>query len=267
MSETQLLWQALPINTSTEKQTKNIRDYELRKNRITIALCTNISGKNKVTPFIIHNDETQDTVSLPCRFHKDAKMDQKLFIDWFENYFKPSAEKHQRGKDYISSQVILFIADRKTYTISSEYLNDKDYEIRYIPKRTASLIQPMDCGIMKSIKRFYRYHLLCRVQREKVNNFYESYSLNDCVDILRKSWKSVALNDIKHAWLKILPCLAAFYIITPPSGKIFKMLRNVIHEITEDKMDRNYIMKYIFKSEEAESKNEEQSDDSIIDSE
>nr|XP_012139071.1 PREDICTED: jerky protein homolog-like isoform X2 [Megachile rotundata] len=121
MAETRLVWKALPTSNSAGEQDKIIRDYKLQNDKITIALCTNALGINKIMPLVIYKYKNPSSlkheVSLPIIFKSqvNAMMDQELFIDWFENHFKPSVREYQDRRQ-LSGKVILLVDDREEIT-------------------------------------------------------------------------------------------------------------------------------------------------------
>nr|XP_012139070.1 PREDICTED: jerky protein homolog-like isoform X1 [Megachile rotundata] len=261
MAETRLVWKALPTSNSAGEQDKIIRDYKLQNDKITIALCTNALGINKIMPLVIYKYKNPSSlkheVSLPIIFKSqvNAMMDQELFIDWFENHFKPSVREYQDRRQ-LSGKVILLVDDREVYKLLPQTEEDECFEIMYLPA-DISAIQPMTQGITQKTKRMFRYKLLQRVLTyDGINEFYRDYSLKNCIDILTYSWQEITQNDIRYAWSNIIgQTNTSNHILTmQPQPDWQDMLRN----ITGEECTEQHVIEFLLNCEEAEDVNEEE---------
>nr|XP_012151897.1 PREDICTED: jerky protein homolog-like [Megachile rotundata] len=81
------------------------------------------------------------------------------------------------------------------------------FEVLYLPPNTTSLIQPMDQGVIAKFKTLYRHQILRRIlQYEKrMEEFYKSFNIKDCIDLVNKSWMDITATNIYNSWSKILP--------------------------------------------------------------
>ncbi|CAK9820010.1 Tigger transposable element-derived protein 2 [Anthophora quadrimaculata] len=148
MDESGLLWKAFPKKTLGCE--KSVSGYKMRKDRITIGLCSNVTGNNKMMPLVIYKYRNPRALKhslhrLPVVFknQKNAWINRELFIDWYENHFKPSVRRYQLRKGICGKAVLL--VDNCTGHQVPEDMQDKDnFQIVYLPPNTTSLIQPME---------------------------------------------------------------------------------------------------------------------------
>ena len=69
--------------------------------------------------------------------------------------------------------------------------------ILFLPSNTTSLIQPMDQGVINSLKCYYESVFLGKLLNfetgpNMIQDFKKQFSIKDCVNMLREAWESVA---------------------------------------------------------------------------
>lgn len=211
MDESGLLWKALPTKTSNGENEK-LAACKLRRERITISLCANATGTHKLMPLIISKfkkpralKNAMENLPVSLKSQKSSWMDQELFVDWYINHFQPSVRQFQMEKG-ISGKTILLLDNSPGYKLSPNYPEDDNFEIKYLPPNTASLIQPMDQGIIEKTKRSFRHQMmrLALQYHDGIQSFYSNYSLNNCLDLLAEAWNMVTCSNIRNAWGKLI---------------------------------------------------------------
>ena len=87
-------------------------------------------------------------------------MNSSIFSDWFINIFVPSVKKYLHDKNLPVKAILLL--DNAPSHPSTDVLqsSDKSVTAMYLPANTTSLIQPMDQGVLETIKRHYKRDLL-----------------------------------------------------------------------------------------------------------
>jgi len=121
------------------------------KNRITILLCCNASGTEKLKPLLIHRYETPrslnkiDKNKLPVEYYWNKTAWMQVSI--WEDYLKKLNLQMQHQQRHI----LLLIDNAPTHTIlePSQLTN---ITIHSLPPNTTSHLQPCDAGIIKSFK-------------------------------------------------------------------------------------------------------------------
>ena len=212
MDESGLLWRTLPSKTLAERKEKRIKGFKSRKERITIALCANATGTHKLMPLVINKylnpralKHCRNRLSVIFKAQSNAWMTKSLFIDWYENDFKPSVRAYQAQNAV--GKVVLLLDNCAGHKVPANIQEDSYFKIMYLPPNTTSLIQPLDQGIFAKIKILYRHKILRRATTHigGVTEFHKYFSLKDCIDAVEQSWTEVTLENIRNAWKKIIP--------------------------------------------------------------
>ncbi|XP_076182411.1 ionotropic receptor 68a isoform X2 [Ptiloglossa arizonensis] len=209
MGKSGLLWKALPTENFIGENEKSVSSYKLKKERITIVLCSNATGTHKLKPFIIHKykkpkslKDHMDKLPVVFKSQRNAWMDQNLFIDWYNNYFKTSVATYQLENGIIGKVLLLLDTGHKI----PDSMDNENFKIMYLPANTTSLIHRLDQGMIEKTKRCFRHKMMQKViQYEKgIQEFYKHYTIKDCIDILIESWEFVTTTNIRNAWNKII---------------------------------------------------------------
>ncbi|XP_033325562.1 jerky protein homolog-like isoform X2 [Megalopta genalis] len=235
--ESGLVWKALPTKTLIGEEEKDLNEHQMKKDRIAIGLCANALGTNKIMPLVIYKHKNpialKHEVSLPVIFKSqpNAWMDKTLFLDWFENHFKPSVKQYQEEKR-ILQKAILLLDNCEAYKVSQQ--ENEDIKIIYLPPNT-SILEPLDQEIVEKTKRLFRHKFLQRVLTYDggINEFYANYTIKNCIDILSVSWSEIT-QEFKPDW------------------------QDMISTITGEQRTPSHVTQYLINCEEAERRNEDE---------
>lgn len=213
MEVTKILWKVLPRSILVELDKKKSDSKKLEVDCVTVAFCTNTAGTHKLPPLFIHKYEKsrvlkQSRKSLPIIFksQKNAWIDQEIFADWYNNYFKTAVRKYQSKKG-VTGKVLLLVNNHKEYILpEEESTQDDHFAILFLPTNITSILQPLDQGIIEDVKRNYRYYMLKHIfdLPDGVVDFYKNYNIRDCIEILQNVWTDVKSKNIKDSWRKLL---------------------------------------------------------------
>ena len=71
---------------------------------------------------------------------------------------------------------------------------------------TLSILQPVNQGIMRKVKRSFRHHVLRRILDFflGVPAFYADYDIKDCADFVNAAWMDVTSVNICNSWKRLL---------------------------------------------------------------
>lgn len=184
--ETGLFFNLLPDKTLTVKG-ENCHGGKLSKQRLTVLLCTNADGSEKLTPLVIGKAKKprcfKNVKSLPTDYvsNKKSWMTQSLFEDFLRKLDKKM--RLQKRK------IILFLDNCSAHL----ELQLKNVRVEFLPSNSTSQLQPLDLGIIRSFKSHYRKQLV-----RKSLLFIDSGDLHDAstakINVLE------ALNLISAAW-------------------------------------------------------------------
>ena len=196
------------------------------KDRITVMAGASMTGE-KLPPLIIgksdqlrgFNHSIQDQYSndelqpLYYTGNATAWMNRSVFVTYLnklDNIFKNKGQRILMFCDAPSIHVLGLRDDNGqllTQTLENIF-------IFYLPSNLTAVLQPMDQGIIRSLKSKYRYLFtkeLCLkalpfLQNDSQNlttfNLKEFIKTKDAIDLLRTAWYSVESSTIVNCWIK-----------------------------------------------------------------
>ncbi|GFW38508.1 tigger transposable element-derived protein 1 [Trichonephila clavipes] len=83
-----------------------------------------------------------------------AWMTTAIFTEWFNNCFVPEVEAYMKKKS-LDFKVLLIVDN----AASHPQLEHSNVQLVFLPPNTTSLIQPLDQGIIATLKNILRQHL------------------------------------------------------------------------------------------------------------
>lgn len=252
LHESALLWKALPTKPFAAEDER----CKLRKDRIRIGLCYNAAGTHKMMPLVIYKfkkpralADTMNELPIILKAHQNTQIDQDIFVDWFNNHFKPSVQDYQL-KNGISGKVILLLYNNAGHNVTVDY--EDNFKVKYLPANTACLIKHLDHGIAEKTKRSFRHRLMQRVVNctGKIDEFYKHYSIKDCVAMIAESWQEVVIVNARNAGSKTVNKMAA-----DESGRALTEMQELISTISDENVTREEAIDYLRMCSEEESRN------------
>ncbi|CAK9813740.1 Tigger transposable element-derived protein 2 [Anthophora plagiata] len=198
--------------TKTLASEKNVSGCKIRKDRITIGLCSNITGNNKMMPLVIYKYRNPRGLKhllhrLPVIFksQRNAWIDRELFINWYQNYFKPSVRTYQLRKG-LCGKVVLSLDNCTSHQVPEDIQDQDNFQIMYLPPNTTSFIQPMDQGIIEKTKRLFKKQMLRTILTHEggINEFYKHYTIKDCIDMVVQVWAEITPENITNGWNNLI---------------------------------------------------------------
>ncbi|CAF0778558.1 unnamed protein product [Brachionus calyciflorus] len=241
--ETGLFFRLGP-NRTIAKKNENCKGSKKDKSRITILFAANVTGSNKVKPFVIGKSirprcmKYTDFSTLPVRYsaNDSAWMTGEKWIGWLKWF------------DSQLNEPSLLLVDNCPAHVDVSKINFRNLKIEYLPPNTTSLIQPMDAGIIRTFKSYYRKLLVCHLVKSfDAKKKIEPVSIKKCIEFIDDAWYSVDQLTIKRCWAhtKILP-----EAIVNQLGDITRN-QNILKEIETSnvmselkKIDENYDMNF-----------------------
>ncbi|NP_001386691.1 tigger transposable element-derived protein 4 [Rattus norvegicus] len=190
VKETGLLYRMLPTNTFAFKgETCSIG--KLCKDRITLALGTNVDGSEKLPLLIIGKNRAphcfKGVKSLPVYYeaNRTARMTAVIFEQWMQKL----DEKFQAQK----RRVVIFVDSLPAHP---EVKNLKSIELAFFPSCLSSGFAAMNQGVIKSLKIKYRHCLIKKFLSSVESSKEFTFSLLDAVDTLHLCWRAIAPETI-----------------------------------------------------------------------
>ena len=148
-----LFHQCLP-NKTLHLKSEKCSGGKISKIRITGLAAAN-SVDDKLLMFVIGKSKAprcfKNVTSLPCRYRSQKKcwMDSTLFEEWVRE-LDVKCQKENR-------KIALIIDNCPAYPTIADL---SDVKLIFLPPNTTSVSQPMDQGIIKCLKAFYRRRLV-----------------------------------------------------------------------------------------------------------
>lgn len=191
--ESGLYFRALPDKTLTFRAEKCVGG-KMAKERLTIMLCANMIGEKEkllvigkaARPRAMKNIAV-NSLPVTWAFNKKAWMTRAIMTDWLLDMDKRMGLQKRK--------ILLFLDNAGSHPTG---LNLENIKIIFLPPNTTSVCQPMDQGIIKNFKFFYRGLILKHVL-SKMDNISSASQLSKSINVLE------AIYFIKKAWDKVTP--------------------------------------------------------------
>lgn len=165
VDETGLFWKLLPKTTLAHDEC-SVGGIKEPKERITVSVCSNTAGTHKCKLLVIGKSARprafKGLTELPVIYksNKRAWVTQALFLDWFNNNFLAEVRQHYEDLGLDKNSIILLLLDNCPAHPDESTFQQDNIIVKYLPPNCTSLIQPMDQGIIRSLKCSYRKQFL-----------------------------------------------------------------------------------------------------------
>ena len=138
------------------------------KDRVTINACANASGTIKLPLLLIgkaknpHCFRNMKKEAMPVVYRNQANawVSRDIFKDCFFNCFVLQTKQRLRELRQ-EERAILFFDNCSAHPSKNEFISaDSKITAKFLPSNVTALLQPMDQGVLESIKRVYRKLIL-----------------------------------------------------------------------------------------------------------
>lgn len=195
--ETGLFFQMLPKKTLAHKGDR-CHGGKQSKLRLTILLCTNMDGSDKRIPLVIGKSERprsfKKAARIPVKYTANVKawMTRTIFVQWLQD-FNADMKKGDRN-------VCLLVDNCSAHHVGDLRLSNVD--LRFFPANCTSLIQPLDQGIINSLKCAYRHRVIDRLLLNLRLNLPTKVEVSHAVEMVAAAWQSTASTTIVNCFRK-----------------------------------------------------------------
>ncbi|KAG0441503.1 Tigger transposable element-derived protein 6 [Dictyocoela muelleri] len=200
--ETALFYKIMPSKSLVSKVRHGSK---LHRDRISILLCVNSTGTEKIKPLVIgkfnkprcfKNFKYNDMINY--EFNNSAWMTSEIFTQWLFN-LSNEMERQKR-------KILLILDNCPSHKVSKTL---KNIELVYLPKNATSIFQPLDCKIIRSFKSKYYKNQLSDVlikldEYPSVEEIYKKITLKDAIIFIYWAWKDIKSTCISKCWKKAL---------------------------------------------------------------
>ncbi|XP_038057078.1 tigger transposable element-derived protein 6-like [Patiria miniata] len=156
------------------------------KERITVTLCANMDGTEKLKPLLIGKFKKprcfKNVIYLPVSYRANRKAWMVHVSDLFTEWVRRLDKKFTRQK----RKVLLFVDNCAAHP-KVPHLNS--ITLQFLPPNTTSQLQPMDQGVIMNMKVHYRRKLL-----QSLLNAYDAGETPQPINVLQ------AINMVHTAW-------------------------------------------------------------------
>ena len=165
------------------------------KERLTVLLCCNMDGSDKLKPLIIGKSENprafRGVRELPCSYkaNKKAWMTSAFFIQWLNAFDAKMGVKNRK--------VVLFIDNCPAHPIVSL----RNVELVFFPPNCTSRLQPLDQGIFRQLKHKFRSMLVNALMRKLATGSSSiKWNVLDAMRAVSVSWQNISTKSINNCF-------------------------------------------------------------------
>lgn len=252
--ESGLYWKALPTKTLASGSETSAPGYKMRKERLTIMVCANASGNHKLPLAVIGKSMKPRALKnvnqnlLPVHYYaqKNSWMNQKIFIDWFQNVFVVQVKKYLKSQN-LPEKALLIMDNAPSHPLN-ELDMDENIKCVFLPANTTSLIQPMDQGVIENLKRHYRkiflQNFICSDSGKNLNEFWKGYTIKHSIFNVADAWNNVSHETLSRSWNKLWPSVASN--VTENNEENQQLLEEVSEMCTNsDQIDKHEVSSWL----------------------
>lgn len=192
--ETGLFFKLLPEKT-LEYKGVDCSGGKRSKERITVLVCANMSGSEKIPLLVIGKSANprcfKNIKTLPTDYtsNKKAWMTSEIFTDWIVKLDK----KFQRQQRKVAMIVDNCPAHPKVKGL-------KNTTLVFLPPNTTSKTQPCDQGIIQNIKVHYRRRVVMKQISAAEKKIDFNISILDALRLVQRSWYAVTPTTISNCF-------------------------------------------------------------------
>ncbi|XP_029656955.1 tigger transposable element-derived protein 6-like, partial [Octopus sinensis] len=199
LDETGLYYKLIPSKSICRNRFQGYKNF---KDRVSIMLCSNMSGNHKLKPVMISKPKMPrcfKSYDYKCFIDyyssERAWMTGTIFTNWLLNF-----DYHLKNE---KKQILLLMDNCPSHCVPSNLDNIK---ILFFPPNSTGLIQPMDLGIIKTFKTHFTRHKLMYLtdlleqQNISVYSSYKKLTLKDTVIFLKMACEDVSEKTIANCF-------------------------------------------------------------------
>ena len=202
--ETAFYYKMLPHRTNCFRK-ENPAGWGKYKDRLTLVVFTNMTGKDKPVPIIIgkyhkprclQRDYKMKVKDLKCRYMAgpsawiNTELFRKIMHDWDRSL---GLKEHKK--------VALFVDNLSSHTAH----NLENIELIYLPTNATCKVQPLDAGILRSLKCRYRKklatkYLSCVENSEDARAAIKGLDIKVACDMVYDAWNEIPAALIQNCF-------------------------------------------------------------------
>ncbi|KAJ4427021.1 hypothetical protein ANN_26820 [Periplaneta americana] len=174
----------------------------------------NASGEHKMKLFCIgkakypRSFKGTEIKHFPVNYYhsKLAWMTRDILSSWFHSKFVPEVNAFLKSVG-LPVKAVLFIDNAPSHPNETELKSHNGNIFAFFPPpNIASLLQPMDQGVIVTMKRHYRRELLSLLLAEEqtVTDFWKKvFNIKEAIYLAAKAWGMISNQNIIQSWRKL----------------------------------------------------------------
>lgn len=196
VDETGLFFKCMPSKTYKFKEDP-CSGGKNSKERVTVLVGANMDGTEKLPLLLIgksaspHCFRHVKTKPVEYKSNKKAWMTSSIFEEWL---VKIDAEFEKKIRT-----ILLYIDNCPAH---NKIPNLKNIKIIFFPPNMTSIVQPMDQGIIKNLKHYYRQKIVLKILSAIESNVAFKIDLLIASRMLKEAWTSVKSETIRICFAK-----------------------------------------------------------------
>lgn len=200
--ETGLFFRAVPNKTLHLKGERCIGG-KLSKERLTILFCVNMEGE-KEKPLVIGKTAKPrafkhinvNNLPVTWRWNKKAWMTGELMAEWLMQFDRKMIREKRK--------ILLFLDNACSHPRDIKLQNIK---LIFLPPNCTSVVQPLDQGVIKSFKAFYKTFIVKQLlitinAAESAQELTKKIHVLDAIYLIKNAWDRVTKNTIQNCFIK-----------------------------------------------------------------
>lgn len=212
MDETALLFKQTPRFTYHFNSKNLVRGTSMKKDHLTVILCTNALGTHKIPLVLIGKTKNPRCFSekiVPVHYFSSLTgwINYDLYEKWFNEVFLPEIQLRT------SNKVLLILNNYSVHKV----IECQQVEFVFLPPNVTSTSQPLDQGVIANVKRSYRTKLLRLMAGEDLESFVKMLKSDkkplglkngglpdvfDACNIIKSSWDETDPETVAKCWAK-----------------------------------------------------------------
>ena len=151
--------------------------------------------------------------------NKKAWMLSSLYREWFEKYFVPPVKAYCERKK-MPFKILLLVDNCKAHP-DLQGVNP-NVTCMYLPPNTTALIQPMDQGVISTVKAIYKKITFSKAHEKNstLAEFLKTYNIYNAVQNFGQAWGQITRKNMRGVWNNLLQRTEKAY--EPPITEIIE---------------------------------------------
>lgn len=196
-----------------------VQGHKQMKDRFTLLVCANMTGTVRIPLCVVSSaKELDDPSDIATRVLKTASgwMTAESFSQWLQVIFIPMVKAYMHGNDFRDKRVLLLVDNCRAHSPPTKNKPSclpaiRGLRVVFLPPRTSAVLQPMDQGIISSLKRHYRSSLEEEYARHitshhpiSFDEFASHIDIRYAARLLDFCWRSkMSFETLRNGWRKV----------------------------------------------------------------